>query len=548
MVNRMSTSFAGSDVIPAPILPNTKTVKQNETSIVVGGEIAAPEPFSLRSVTNTHPEQGLTIAGVNDILLAAEAGSLSEFVDLADSMETKDQQYRTVLTSRKMAVAGLKVIVESASDSPEDSAAADLVRRVLAGDWLADQMMNIMDAIGKGFSVLEIIWDYSNDGYLIPVDLKYRTQKFFTFQHPDGFIHDGTKLFLRQPTASFGGQPLDTWPNNFLIHFPKQRSGLPIMAGTAYASAYVYQLKQMLLKNWLKYAEVYAMPPRMGEYPKGTPKAKQDEFLASLHAMGSDATMIYESGMKVAFAELKGQLGGGGGEKIYHTLVQYLDDAVTKLCLGQTLTTDNAGGRGSYALGAVHHAVRIDLLKADAKQLANTLNRYLSKPMVDFNFGKQARYPVIRFNVQENIDLTVAQANIQAGVALGVPIGVDHFRSIFSLPVPRVDEALLSLPVAPIASAAGVEGGTEAPKPAGGLGGSAPKPEGGAKAPAAAQEPTKKPSVATKPDGKSSPGDAAKKENNVPLGEITDLPSKFSVRMTLSQLRKSIFGKGESNE
>ena len=248
MVNRMSTSFAGSDVIPAPVIPNAKTINQNETSIVVGGEIAAPDPYSLRSVTNSHPEQGLTIAGVNDILLAAEGGWVSEFVDLADAMETKDLQYRTVLTSRKMAVAGLKVIVESASDSPEDSAAADLVRRVLAGDWLADQMMNIMDAIGKGFSVLEIIWDYSNDGFLIPVDLKYRTQKFFTFMHNDGFIYDGTKLFLRLPTASFGGAPLDNWPNNFLIHFPKQRSGLPIMSGTAYAAAYHYHLAPAIVQ------------------------------------------------------------------------------------------------------------------------------------------------------------------------------------------------------------------------------------------------------------------------------------------------------------
>lgn len=544
-MNRMSTQFAGTDTTPSPVIPGAKTIKQNDTAIIVGAEIAAPEPFS-RSVTNTHPEQGITLSGVNEILLGAETGRISDFIDFADAMETKDNQYRTVLTSRKMAVAGLKVIVESASDSTEDSTAADLVRRILAGDWLADQMMNIMDAIGKGFSVLEIIWDYSNDGYLIPVDLKYRTQKFFTFIHPDGFIHDGTKLFLKNnDTASYSGTPLDTWPNNFLIHFPKQRSGLPIMSGTAYAAAYPYVIKQLLLRNWLKYSEVYAMPPRMGEYPKGTTKAKQDEFLAALHAMGSDATMIYEAGMKVQFAELKGQLGGGGGEKIFQNLVQYLDDGITKLALGQTLTTDNSGGRGSYALGAVHHAVRIDLLKADAKQLANTLNRYLVKPMVDSNFGQQSRYPIVRFNVQENIDLTVAQANIQAGVAMNVPIGVDHYRSIMSLPVPRVGEQLLTLPVAPIPGAAGVQGGTEAPKPAGGLpsGGEQPKVEGAA--PKAAADATKKPSVASKPDGKSSPGDAAKKEKNVPLGEIDAVPTNSRVRMTVSQLRKFIFGENK---
>ena len=58
------------------------------------------------------------------------------------------------------------------------------------------------------------------------------------------------------------------------------------------------------------------------------------------------------------------------------------------------------GGAGSYALGGVHNAVRLDLLRADAEQLAATMTRQLVEPMSRFNFGPEVAAPRWCFEVE----------------------------------------------------------------------------------------------------------------------------------------------------
>ena len=491
-----------------------KSVKQNGMQISVGRELTAPDQNKSRVMWSRHPEQGITFSSLNDILIGAEGGEITDFADFAEAMEFKDPQYRTTLSTRKQAAAGLTGVVESASDAPDDIAAAELVRRVISGDFLADHYMNIMDAVGKGFSVCEIIWDYSSDGYLIPIDLKYRPQKFFTFRDEKGEIGDGTQLYFKEDGVSgFNLKPLSDWPHNFLIHFTHGKSGLPVTAGSAYACAYYYLIKQILLKDHLGFAEKYGTPPVIGYYPPGTPGADQDTLFAMLKAMATNSAAIVEQGIEVKPMELNGQR--GGGESVYTTLVHYADEAITKVNLGQTLTTDTGGGRGSYALGAVHHAVRIDILKADARQLANTLNRYIVRPMVEFNFGPQSRYPIAKFNVQENIDLTVAQSYLRTAVQLGVPVGVGHVRSLFSLPVPQADEQLLAISGGLAGRPVGSGGIDMTPGISGDQSG---EKISGEKAPPVKPDPGSQSGVRgiAKPDGKNSPSEV----NKTPLSSL----------------------------
>ena len=67
-------------------------------------------------------------------------------------------------------------------------------------------------------------------------------------------------------------------------------------------------------------------------------------------------------------------------------LAEWLDRQTSKAVLGQTMTTDDGS---SQAQATVHNEVRHDILKSDARQLANTLNRDLIQPYVDLNFGPQ---------------------------------------------------------------------------------------------------------------------------------------------------------------
>ena len=51
--------------------------------------------------------------------------------------------------------------VEPASDAAGDVGNAELVEAFIDREELEDEMFDILDAVGKGYSVTEIIWDMS---------------------------------------------------------------------------------------------------------------------------------------------------------------------------------------------------------------------------------------------------------------------------------------------------------------------------------------------------------------------------------------------------
>lgn len=113
-------------------------------------EVAAPTVTGVRQILSGHPAQNLTPRRLAALLLAAEQGDAVAYLELAEEMEERDLHYRSVISTRKLQVAGLPVAVEAASDAAEDVKAADLVRDFLNTGVLADAVQDILDAVGKG--------------------------------------------------------------------------------------------------------------------------------------------------------------------------------------------------------------------------------------------------------------------------------------------------------------------------------------------------------------------------------------------------------------
>ena len=132
-------------------------------------------------------------------------------------------------------------------------------------------------------------------------------------------------------------------------------------------------------------------------------------------------------------------------------LLGYLDRQVSKLILGQILTSDTGkNGGGSYGLGAIHNEVRIDILRSDAKGIATDLNRDLVKIIVDLNFGPQAVYPKLVIPVEEPEDMKALAEHVDKLCRLGQPIGTTWASKKFNIPLPVAGEALLTPgPLAP---------------------------------------------------------------------------------------------------
>ncbi|MEF2965659.1 DUF935 domain-containing protein [Paenibacillus sp. M1] len=382
---------------------------------------------------SSYPSNGLTPQRLAQIFREADAGDVLRQMELFEEMEEKDPHLFSQLQTRKNAVTGLDYEVIPFSDDELDKQIAEFVKeQIEALENLEDIFIDMLDAIGKGISVSEIIWGY-DDGHTVIQDIKWR--------HPKRLLWDNDDVLKIATRESPNGIPLVA--NKFVVHRYKARSGHPSRAGVLRVVAWMYLFKNYDLKDWVSFCEVFGMPLRLGKYD---PSASEDDKLALMRALiqiGTDAAGIIPNGTEIEFKESSKTT----SINVYESLARYCDEQISKAILGQTLTSDS--GSGSYSQSKTHNEVRHDLTVADCKALAATLRRDLIRPLVYFNFGEDRRIPYLRFDCEEADDLKqTAEIYDTLICKVGLKVPTSHIYKKFSIPKPEADEEIATPPVA----------------------------------------------------------------------------------------------------
>ncbi|MES0068783.1 DUF935 domain-containing protein [Mesorhizobium sp. M0074] len=395
-------------------------------------EQAAPTGSGVRRHDALHPAAGLTPGRLAGILRASIDNDPESYLALAEDMEERDPHYAGVLGVRKRQVSGLEITVEAAGEDAASVEHADLVREVIERDGFEDELFDILDAVGKGFSCTEIIWDTS-EGQWRPKRLAWRDPRWFVFDQIDG----------ETPLLRDGGQNVPLNPYQWIYHSAKVKSGLPIRGGIARAVAWTFLFKSFTIKDWAIFCEAYGQPLRLGKYDAGASEKDKQILLDAVSNIGVDYAAIVPASMAVEF--IKADISGSHG--LYKERADWLDQQTSKVVLGQTGTTDAIAG--GYAVGKTHDGVREDIEKADGRQIAATLNRDLTRPTVDLNFGPQKKYPRILIGRPEQVDIKSLVDNVTKLVPLGLKVGMSTMRDRIGLPDPAKGEELLVPPKGP---------------------------------------------------------------------------------------------------
>lgn len=391
---------------------------------------------SVRDRWSSYPSHGLTPERLAAILREADDGDVERQCELFSEMEEKDAHLASLLQTRRNAVIGLSRAILPYSDDPADKEAADLVEEALDGLDIEDLILDLMDAVGKGFSIAEILWEVGER--VVPRSVEWVDPKRFTW--------DGQEVRLLTDSHPVDGEVLPA--NKFVIHRYKARSGLPSRAGMLRVCAWMYLFKNYAVKDWVAFAEVFGMPLRLGKYDPAASKEDKAALEAAIRALGTDAAGIIANTTDIEFLT-EGSSGAKPSGDVYERLVAFCDRAMSKAILGQTLTTDTTGATGTYAAGAVHEGVRRDLLEADAAALARTIQRDLIRPIVGFNLGwdRIRRLPYIQFDTAEPEDLRATAETYGLLVEkVGLPIAADHVYERFGIPAPQEGQALVGGP------------------------------------------------------------------------------------------------------
>lgn len=399
---------------------NTVSKKPESKEIAVAG---------IEDRYSDYPSNGLTPQKLANIFREADSGDVWRQMELFEEMEEKDLHLFSQLQTRKNTVTGLDFEIIPFGDTELDRRIAEFVEEQIDSiESIEDIFIDLLDAIGKGISVSEIMWAY-DDGYYIVDEIKWRHQKKFFWDTED-------KLKVRTKDEPNGIELPD---NKFIVHRYKARSGHPSRAGILRVAAWMYLFKNYDIKDWVSFCEVYGMPLRLGKY---NPSASEEDKIALMQALvelGTDAAGIIPDNTEIEFKESAKNT----SINVYESLARFCDEQMSKAILGQTLTSDSGGG--SYAQSKTHNEVRHDLTVADCKALASTLRRDLLKPLVYFNFGEDRRIPTIRFDTEEAEDLKeLAEVYDTLINKFGVKIALSHIYKKFSIPKPEEGEEVTS--------------------------------------------------------------------------------------------------------
>ncbi|MDO8654201.1 MAG: DUF935 family protein [Undibacterium sp.] len=332
----------------------------------------------------TYPFYTTVLRQQDDTLLQRGAG---KGLKIYDEIE-RDPKVFASLQKRKLAVIGRPWQVDPASDSAQDKAAAEMVKRNLTRINFDTVTLNALDAILKGYSVAEIVW--AQDGREFIIDrIMPRNARRFTFDI------DYQPRMLTFENMMVGEALPD---RKFIVHSYGGKDGSPFGLGLGTRLFWPAFFKRQDIAAWLVFLDKFASPTAVGKHQPGASPSDVDSLLAALQSISQETAIAIPDNMVVEFIEAT----RSGGSDAYERMARYMDEQIEEIVIGDS---SGKGGGGAIAAAAItKKEVRIELVKADADLLSDTLSKTIAKWLVEVNMPG-AGVPRISRIVEEPADL-----------------------------------------------------------------------------------------------------------------------------------------------
>ncbi len=384
---------------------------------------------SVRDRWSTYPSKGLTPEKLATIFKEADAGDVYRQMELFEEMEEKDGHLLSIVGRRRLTVSGLDYEVRPFSEDKRDKDVADFAADVIYNlPDFEDNLFDMLDAIGKGFSALELSWDVRDDRHVVR-HIEWVHPKRLTWAFAGASAPYAPRLITDD--APMG---VDLPPFKFIFHRHKTKSGHDTRQGVLRVCAWMYLFKNYDIKDWVVFAEVFGMPLRLGKYDPSATKEDKDALIQAVRSLGADAAGIISKSTEIEFVEAV----KNSGKDVYEALAAFCNAEMSKAVLGHSAGADSTPGKLGNETMAVE--VRDDLKQADCETASKTIRRDLIRPLVGFNFGWDVPLPWFKFLYEDQADLDKEAARYRTLVETGLPIGEDHMYEKFGVPKPGKGE------------------------------------------------------------------------------------------------------------
>ena len=373
-----------------------------------------------------------------DRVLLTQAYQELAWYDLYSEVE-RDTHVSSVMQSAKLNVAGMKYDIQphislgEKKASARNLAIADFVKHALkATGHFPQHLFNLMDALGKGFSCSEIMWEVKNNT-ILPVNILNRPQRRIQF---DAVTRAPKIRNIQNP---YYGDPLPD--KKFIVHKVSSTWENPFGDALDQNLYWMWLFKRMVFKFFMTHLEVGASSVPIVKHPINASQELKNEALAIAEQIRSGAYGRIPANFELIWATMNNS---SSISQSYEIFIRLVNDEMSKCINGQTLTSEAGGtkGSGSMALGKVHQITQSSRDVFRAEGLSATLNSSLIKWIVDFNFGSQDSgsidgYPEFRFDLEQEQDLEAESRIIKSLSDSGYDIAEEELCEKFNYTITK---------------------------------------------------------------------------------------------------------------
>lgn len=347
--------------------------QQTKSGLYVPINFAASSRPEMREVATTRDGRDVTRGYVDPFRLQQPGDSVLQLRGAGDYQIYKellrDDQVGATFAQRRLAVVAKELQVDAGGSTRADKKAAEFMLEQINNigfDRITDKMLY---GVFYGYAAAEVMW--GRDGANIVIEAtKVRDRRRFGF---DGFGNLRLKTF-----ADPEGELL---PDRKFWHYSTgaDHDDEPYGLGLAHWLYWPVFFKRAGIEYWMVFLERFGQPTAMGKHPTNATPAERQKLLEALEAIATDTGVTVPIGMEISFLEA-----ARSGTADYSKLCEHMDNAIAKIVLGQTASTQGTPGR--LGNDQLQGDVRDDLIRADADLVCESFNRSVGTWLTEYNF------------------------------------------------------------------------------------------------------------------------------------------------------------------
>ena len=378
--------------------------------ITIGGNVPFPGQKTPSTIVLRQPKR--FNIDISDFMTAVQAAENVDYpmryrlYDLYSDILT-DAHLFSVIDRRMSSVASADI--SFMRDGVPDAA----INGQIDSPWFISLVRDILGARFWGFSLLQF---YKKDGW-IDYDLIPR-------KHVDPI----RKLILRRQT-DIAGIPWEEYDNLLPVG---RREDLGLLAKAAPWVIY----KRNDVADWAQFAEMFGTPVREYIYETDDDDARR-RAIADAEEEGSLAAFIHAKDTELHLVESGNK---SGSSDLYDKFCQRCNNEISKLFLGNTLTTESQT-HGTQSLGTVHKKEEDKLLRDDQKYILNVLNYDMTDIFqamgINTDGGKFVFVDPKYTDLQSKISILTQLKN-----SFALPIDDDYLYNEFGIDKPKNYDSL----------------------------------------------------------------------------------------------------------